>query len=137
MNVRNCKMCGRIFNYFSGQPVCPACREALEKKFQEVKQFVETNIDTSVANVAKSCEVEEGQIRQWVREERLVFAEGAATGINCEVCGAPIRTGRFCDKCKNEMVNTFSNASKKTEMPKPQPRKDTRDNPKMRYLDNH
>lgn len=137
MNVRNCRMCGKIFNYIAGQPVCPVCKAELEKKFQEVKQYVQSNNDTSIPSVAEACDVEESQIRQWVREERLVFAEGSVIGIECESCGALIRTGRFCDKCKLEMVNTLTNAVKRPQMSKQQLKRDARENPKMRYLDNH
>ena len=38
MEVRNCRKCGRIFNYVAGMPICPACRERIEEKFQEVKK---------------------------------------------------------------------------------------------------
>ncbi|HOO27359.1 MAG TPA: flagellar protein [Lachnospiraceae bacterium] len=137
MNIRNCRKCGKLFNYISGQPICPACREEMEEKFQEVKQYVQNNRDTSIPAVAEACDIEESQIRQWVREERLVFAEGSAFGIECESCGAMIKTGRFCDKCKAEMVNSLSGAIKKPEMAKPQMKRDTRENPKMRFLDNH
>jgi len=135
MNVRNCRMCGRIFNYIAGQPVCPACKEKLEEKFQEVKQYVQASKDTSIVAVAEACDVEEGQIRQWVREERLVFSEGSGMGIECESCGTLIRSGRFCEKCKNQMVNTLTNAMKKPEMKTQQKKPDLRDNPKMRFLD--
>ncbi len=137
MNVRNCRMCGKIFNYITGQPVCPACREKLEAKFQEVKQYVQTSKDTSIMAVAEACDVEEGQIRQWVREERLVFAEGSTIGIECESCGTLIRSGRFCEKCKSEMVNTLTNAVKRPELKIQQKKSDLRDNPKMRFLDSH
>ena len=40
MNVRNCRKCGKIFNYVSGLPICPACRDEAEKKFQVVKKFI-------------------------------------------------------------------------------------------------
>ena len=40
MNARNCRKCGKLFNYVSGPPICMACREALEKKFQEVKEYI-------------------------------------------------------------------------------------------------
>lgn len=135
MNVRNCKMCGRIFNYIAGQPVCPACKEKLEEKFQEVKNYIREKKTCSVAEVARECEVEEGQIRQWVREERLEFSNGEGVGITCENCGAAITTGRFCDKCKADMVNTFSAAGARNIAPQQQ-KKETRDNPRMRFLDN-
>ncbi len=40
MNVRNCRKCGNLFNYVSGPPICMACREKLEEKFQEVKKYI-------------------------------------------------------------------------------------------------
>ena len=40
MNARNCRKCGKLFNYVSGPPICMACREALEEKFQEVKNYI-------------------------------------------------------------------------------------------------
>ena len=34
MDVRNCKKCGKLFN-FTGEPLCPACAKELESKFFE------------------------------------------------------------------------------------------------------
>ena len=31
MNVRNCRKCGKLFNHVMGMPICPACKDALEK----------------------------------------------------------------------------------------------------------
>ena len=43
MNVRNCRKCGKLFNYMMGMPICPACKEKLEQKFQEVKKYIREN----------------------------------------------------------------------------------------------
>lgn len=134
MNVRNCKKCGRIFNYVSGVPICPSCREGMEKKFQEVKDYIRENRQAGITEVAEVCEVEVRQIKQWVREERLEFSEDSAVGIDCELCGAMIRSGRFCEKCKAGMVNELDKAIAKPKMPKPEKKTDTRENPKMRFL---
>ena len=40
MNVRNCRGCGRIFNYVTGPFLCIKCREEMEVKFQEVKEYI-------------------------------------------------------------------------------------------------
>ena len=40
MEVTSCKDCGRIFNYVLGVPICPACKEKAEAKFQEVKDYI-------------------------------------------------------------------------------------------------
>lgn len=134
MNVRNCKRCGKLFNYLAGPPMCPACKEAMEEKFKEVKKYVQDHKGTTIPEVSEACEVDPQQIRQWVREERLEFSGGGVTGITCEKCGVTISTGRFCEKCKMEMTNNLNSVmpKKKKEMPKKS--KDPRDNPKMRFL---
>ena len=38
MEVRNCKNCGRLFNYMGGKPICQLCKESLEDKFKEVQE---------------------------------------------------------------------------------------------------
>lgn len=136
MEVRNCRKCGRIFNYVSGPIVCQNCREATEKKFQEVKEYIRENITATVPQISKECNVETGQIQQWIREERLVFSEESNIGINCEKCGAMIKTGRFCDACKNSMANSLSNSIRTQKAPEA-PKKQEKDNSnKMRFL-NH
>ena len=74
MNVRNCKKCGKIFNYVSGPPICPQCKDALEEKFQEVKKYIQDNRHASIPQVSEACEVSTNQIQQWLREERLELA---------------------------------------------------------------
>lgn len=133
MNVRNCRMCGKLFNYIAGNPVCPTCKDELEKKFQEVKQYIFDNKDTTIKAVSEACDVDEGTIRQWVREERLVFADGAVTGIVCETCGAPITTGRYCEKCKVETMNAFTNAGRRAPAPERKVDRQPQGN-KMRFL---
>ena len=46
MEVRNCKGCGRLYNYIGGsyKNLCPNCIGDMEEKFQEVKKYIEDNI---------------------------------------------------------------------------------------------
>lgn len=134
MDVRNCRNCGKLFNYVSGPHVCPACREALEEKFKEVKKYVQDHKGVTIHDVSEACEVDPQQIRQWIREERLEFADGGVTGIFCEKCGDPIPTGRFCEKCKAEMTSNLSSVMPKHPAPPVNQKKTTKDNPKMRFL---
>lgn len=136
MNVRNCRKCGKIFNYVMGPIICPRCRDAQEEKFHEVKEYVQDHHGADISEVSRECDVEPAQIRQWIREERLQFADDSPIRIACEGCGAMIRSGRYCDKCKMEMTNGFKHAigqDKKIEPEKkPAPHRSERD--KMRYL---
>ena len=108
MEVRTCKNCKKMFNYISGQPLCPVCRDLFEKKFQEVKAYIRETPGCSVAAVADAMDVSPNQIKQWIREERLQFSDAASSGIFCEQCNAPITGGRFCEACKKKMAATFS-----------------------------
>ena len=46
MDVRNCKNCGKMFNYI-GKPICPSCEKMLEEKFQEVKEYIKEHKKTA------------------------------------------------------------------------------------------
>ncbi len=135
MNVRNCRRCGKIFNYVAGVPICPICREKEEEKFQEVKAYVWDHHAATMDMISEDCGVDVQQIRQWVREERLCFTDDSPVGITCENCGAMIKTGRYCEKCKKEMAMDISNAYHKTTMQPVKQKKADRENPKMRFLD--
>jgi flagellar operon protein (TIGR03826 family) len=134
MNVRNCRKCGKLFNYMMGMPICPACKDKLEETFQEVKKYIREHRMADIKEVAEACDVEPNQIQQWIREERLEFTADSPVKIPCENCGAMIRSGKYCDKCKRDMTNNLSSAiSKPKEQPVEQPKKTDRDN-KMRFL---
>ncbi|MEE1306347.1 MAG: flagellar protein [Agathobacter sp.] len=132
MEVKNCKGCGRLFNIIGSERLCPDCVRKLDEKFQQVKQYLDDNPNASVEDVSKDNDVTTKQIRKWVREERLIFAEGSSEGIDCEKCGKMIRTGRFCDACKASITNTLNSAIDKPVVAvkkKPAHEKD-----KMRFL---
>lgn len=134
MDVKSCRRCKRLFNYISGQQLCPACKEELEAKFQEVKDFLYKNKFATIRDVAKECDVDEHQIKQWIREERLEFSEGIASGITCEICGIMIPTGRYCEKCKASMIKNLESVGRKpVQETKQQPSRQTHEN-KMRFL---
>lgn len=136
MNVRNCRSCGRIFNYVTGTIICPGCRDQLEAKFQEVKEYVSTHRGAGIAEVAEACDVEAAQIRQWLRDERLEVTEDSAIFLTCEGCGNPIRSGRYCDDCNNAMKRGFREIvrANRTETTQVKPTNDKEKNAKMRFL---
>ena len=134
MEVRNCKACGRLYNVMGRERLCPACRAKLEEKFQEVKRYLEENPNSSVENVSRENDVSTKQIRQWVKDERLILSSGIVDGIVCETCGKPIATGRYCDKCKAKLSSTFANALDKPKKEETRSLERDRDGDKMRFL---
>ncbi len=132
MEVRNCRKCGRLFNYIQGPPICPGCKDLIEKKFVEVKEFIRENVSASIPEISKQCEVEPALLQQWIREERLIFSEDSPIGINCELCGAMIKTGRLCNNCKNDMINGLNSSIRRPAAAEKKPAKESSN--KMRFL---
>ena len=138
MNVKNCRKCGRLFNYVMGPNICPSCHKAIEEKFQEVKQYIQQHGRASMQQVSEDCEVEVSQIEQWIRQDRLQFSDDSPIRVACELCGKMIGSGRFCPQCKDTMVRKLNGAMGKdgvmVEQPKPKKRGSAES--RMRFLDN-
>ena len=116
IDIVNCKRCGRLFQRTSSRRICPECEKALEEKFVEVREYSRDNPGASMMEVSKEKDVAVEQIKQWVREERLLFTNAESSGIECLSCGVPIATGKYCAKCKEQMAHKLENAYDK---PKP------------------
>ncbi|MGN0169781.1 MAG: flagellar protein [Lachnospiraceae bacterium] len=134
MEVRNCKQCGRLFNYLSGQPICPECKKNLEDKFSQVKQYIREHGGATINEVAEANDVDVRQIKQWVREERLAFSKDSPISIECESCGAPIKTGKYCPQCMAKMAANLGRAIKR---PVTEQHRAERDKDRMRFLDRY
>lgn len=135
MDVRNCRGCGRIFNYVAGPIMCQVCKEKMEEKFQEVKEYIRQNQGVGIPEVSEACDVDAAQIRQWLREDRLELTENSPIRLTCESCGAQIRSGRYCEKCKYDLTSGFKSILSENKPQEKKPvKKSDKDNPKMRYL---
>ena len=134
MDVRTCKNCRKLFNYLSGPPICPTCARKLEEKFQEVKTYIEDNEGASIDEVSKECDVSAQQIKRWIKEERLVMKSASGEVMECEKCGKPILTGRFCDACKKELVGEMDKSIAKPKAAVEHVKK-TKDKERMRFLE--
>lgn len=110
MELMNCRNCKKLFNYITGEKLCPACKEKMEEKFQEVKKYIEENPRENINQVAEACKVSIKQIKYWVREERLSFTEDSLVGLECERCGKMIHSGRFCKECAGGLADAMTNA---------------------------
>ena len=134
MEVTNCRGCGILFNYISGPQLCPNCQKKSEERFQKVKTYVQENKNTTLEKIAEETETPLKLIKQWIREERLVFSKDSVAGIPCEKCGKLIRSGKYCDDCKKTIA---SNIEARMDKPKPpvtdEKKRETIN--KMRFLD--
>ncbi len=133
MDVRNCRNCGKLYNYFGLQPLCPTCLNDLEEKFKLVKQYIYDNPECGIQEVSEELDVTIQTIHRWIREERLSFSERSDVGLECELCGVMIRTGRYCKLCKEKLANNL-NSVYNTDISPKERKKQQAINPKMRYF---
>ena len=134
MEIRNCRECGKMFNYIAGMPICSSCARKLDEKFTQVKQYIYDNPGVGIQQVSQDNDVSVNLIKKWVREERLTFTAGSSVGIDCERCGKTILSGRFCEECKKQVTKQLGSAYEK---PAQAPvKKNDKTNPKMRFLNN-
>jgi flagellar operon protein (TIGR03826 family) len=111
-DVRNCRKCGKIFNYIGGAPICPACREKEEEDFQRVKKYLYENPGASLTQVSTELEISVEMIKRFLREGRLEIANDEGNLVlECENCGRSIKTGRFCPDCERNLASGFKSAA--------------------------
>jgi len=100
LNIRNCKECGKIFQYDGISKLCYQCRKKDDERFNTVKQYLYENPKSSIEKVSEETGVSKETILRYLREGRLEIAEGTpGLVLDCERCGVAIRTGRYCKSC--------------------------------------
>lgn len=125
MEVKVCKNCKRLFHYIYGPELCPECSKTIsmeknepvknemssilrplvkeeEEKFEQVKDYIMAHPRASIVQISEANDIIPTKLLDWVREDRLAFSdESVQAWFTCEKCGAKIKSGRFCNRCKS------------------------------------
>jgi flagellar operon protein (TIGR03826 family) len=118
MDLRNCTKCGRVFAY-NGSEICSRCAGNDAEDFKKVKDYLYDNPGATIVEVSEETGVEEKKILRYLRESRIEIREDDNCLLDCQRCGAPIRSGRFCESCVVSMKKEFTSVMKsKDEQPK-------------------
>ena len=70
MEIRNCKRCGKIFNYVDAE-VCERCSVAEQSEFVRIREYLYDNPNSTVAQVNRATGVDIRVITRFLREGRL------------------------------------------------------------------
>jgi flagellar operon protein (TIGR03826 family) len=110
--VRNCRRCGKIYNYLGGAPICPECKKQDEEDFVKVKEYLYQNRGASINQVSTDLDISVEKIRRYLKEGRLeITSEDGNMVLECENCGKSIKSGRFCPECERELEAGFRGAA--------------------------
>ena len=102
MDIRNCSRCNQVFLY-QGRGICPACQAEEEREFDKLRDFLEKQPEASLEEVSQATGVPVNRILAFLRDGRLISKDPALGGLRCQVCGAPVTSGRFCPSCADKL----------------------------------
>lgn len=107
-DVRNCRKCGKIYNYIGGSPICPVCKQLEEDDFKRVKDYLYENPGASITQVSTELDISVEMIKRFLKEGRLeIVGECANMILECEICGKSINSGRYCAECERDLSNNL------------------------------
>lgn len=134
-DVRNCRKCGKIFNYIGGPSICPVCKELDEQDFKRVKEYLYDHPGATMSEVSTALEISVERIKSYLREGRLeIVGEQGNIVLECENCGKAIRSGRFCDECSKSLSKGFEATARQIGDSISQKEADAKKAVAMRYL---
>lgn len=114
MSIKNCARCGRMFQADGISKICDRCRDNDEEDFKVVREYVYDNPNSNIPDVAENTGISEEKILKFLRQGKLVLKDELSMVLDCERCGKPIKSGRYCDSCTNEMSRDLRSAASKT-----------------------
>jgi len=110
MNVRQCRRCDKLFQY-QGNPNCPNCVRALDDIFVKVRDILYSTPHIEIEELCEQTGATRENIVAWLREGRLLADPKGPKLLNCESCGQPIHTGRFCGTCAQTVSNQLRDSA--------------------------
>jgi Zn finger protein HypA/HybF involved in hydrogenase expression len=113
MDTRSCKNCRALFNYLSGDQLCPKCSKDIERKYASAKLYIYDHPAAGLLEVSSSNDVSVAQLQRWMRENKLQFSDASSATIECEKCKKPIKSGKYCPQCAIALKNTLNSFYKK------------------------
>lgn len=119
MTIRNCKKCGKIYQYDGVHKICLECRRKEEKDFEKVKEFLRENPSSSINKVSEETGVEKKTIIEFIKNDRLIAEDiEIEETIRCQRCGREIKHGKYCEKCISDFKGEIESIKKEKEAKK-------------------
>lgn len=106
MDLLRCRFCRKSFRGYSA--LCPECIEELDKKYIAVRNYLDKNKAANVSQVAEETGIDQKSLLYLIRDGRLSF-RGEGSEIVCMKCGAPIESGKYCERCRESLVHDLEN----------------------------
>lgn len=98
-----CQYCGckELENVTMGTYRCVRCGKDNYDDFQTIRNYLDKAGATSALVIERATGVPRRIIEYFFRDEYLEIPKSSNVRIPCASCGAPIRTGTLCERCKS------------------------------------
>jgi RNA polymerase subunit RPABC4/transcription elongation factor Spt4 len=110
MKLITCKMCGTVMMKLS-RDICPICHQKEEEFFIRLKDFIRTNPNCTVEEVATALNAPPEKIDAFINSGRL-----ERTGVHfphaCQTCHRIITTGLICGECSDKIKKQVADLKK-------------------------
>ena len=105
--MKNCKRCGRLHQSNGFSNVCNYCHAQDEADFGKIREYLYEHPFAKIFEVSTSLDISVHKIKRYLREGRLEIVEKTNLFLDCEMCGKPICSGRYCDECFKKVSHDF------------------------------
>lgn len=102
---RSCAKCGGSdIEYMGvGEYKCKNCGTLMYDDFGKVRNYLEEHRGATQNEVSRETGVSMDVIRHLLREDRIEIAANSGVYLQCEICKAPIRSGKYCNDCAKKL----------------------------------
>jgi len=110
MDYKYCSRCKKVYSGVGGSKLCGNCLRTLDEFMRKIRDYLDEHRGANISELSEGTEIAERDILYLLRNERLELLSNDG-GFVCDICKEPIKSGRYCDKCKSNMGNSFANAA--------------------------
>lgn len=98
---KECAKCGGVMVFKGvGEYECEDCKAREYDDYGKVRLYIEAHKGATASQIEAGTGVSQRSIRQLLRDGRIEVARDSKVFMKCELCGADIRSGRFCPACE-------------------------------------
>ncbi|MCX7921291.1 MAG: flagellar protein [Clostridia bacterium] len=108
--LRNCKICGRLFRSISDSSVCVPCMEQDEKNYHRIREYLIEHPLSKIFEVSNELSIPVSRIKRYLREGWLEIVEKDNRFLDCEICGTPIHSGKYCEQCAEKARHEYKSS---------------------------
>ncbi len=98
-----CKRCGGdMISVSLGVYQCADCGFEDYDSYRKIKNYLDKEGPKNITEIVRATGVPRSTVEYFLKEERFEIPLGSPMLLVCSGCGAGIRTGVLCDKCKSK-----------------------------------